>query len=394
MRDYRMRNPFQYGGVVGPEAFCNRKRELADLTRVMENGDRIFVYSERRLGKTSVVRLALSRLPRKQFVSAYIDLWPTDGEQSFVTTVARALTESMSGTVDRMLETARTLFSHLSPRITVDNQGRPAISFGLESPQRITTGIEEVLEAPARIARRGQRRVVIVFDEFQRILEYGSDTVERRLRGIIQSQKHVAYLFLGSRKHLIQKMFLDKSRPLYRAAGHYPIGTIAEEAWRPFIRRRFAEGRKGITDAQVHEICALTQGHPFYTQHLCHTLWDACDPGKALRQDSIQRALRLLLLREDYAYSILWESLTRNQQRLLRAIAGEEKVQRIFSAEFIAKHDLGSASSTQRAVESLLEKDIIDRERGSFIIPDRFFRLWVREVEAGDREGPLITHSA
>ena len=69
-----MRNPFQYGNVVGEEAFCNRKRELSDLRRAMENGEKLFLYSERRLGKTSLVKLALQKLPKSNFVRAYVDL--------------------------------------------------------------------------------------------------------------------------------------------------------------------------------------------------------------------------------------------------------------------------------------------------------------------------------
>ena len=60
-----------------------------------------------------------------------------------------------------------------------------------------------------------------------RILEYGNDQVERKLRSVIQNHRKVSYLFLGSRKHLIQKMVLDRNRPLYRAGGHYPLGPIA-----------------------------------------------------------------------------------------------------------------------------------------------------------------------
>ena len=59
-----MKNPFQYGGVVGGAAFCNRKRELDDLVRAMENSEKLFVYSERRLGKTSLIRSALNALAK------------------------------------------------------------------------------------------------------------------------------------------------------------------------------------------------------------------------------------------------------------------------------------------------------------------------------------------
>ena len=34
-----MKNPFQYGGVVEGAAFCNRKKELANLTAVVESRD-------------------------------------------------------------------------------------------------------------------------------------------------------------------------------------------------------------------------------------------------------------------------------------------------------------------------------------------------------------------
>jgi hypothetical protein len=54
-----MRNPFEYGGMVSGEAFCNRGKETSDLVRAMENGEKLFVFSERRFGKTSLVRAAL-----------------------------------------------------------------------------------------------------------------------------------------------------------------------------------------------------------------------------------------------------------------------------------------------------------------------------------------------
>ena len=96
-----MINPFQYGGVVGKDAFCNRQKELADLVKAMKNSERLFVYSERRIGKTSLIRQALERLPKRQFLSAYIDLWPTDGEESFAIASAKAIAESMASTAGR-----------------------------------------------------------------------------------------------------------------------------------------------------------------------------------------------------------------------------------------------------------------------------------------------------
>jgi hypothetical protein len=88
----------------------------------------------------------------------------------------------------------------------------------------------------------------------------------------------------------------------------------------------------------------------------------------------------LLLQRENYAYTTLWESLAFNQRKFLRGLAHEAAKVQPFSAAFIGTYALGSASNVQRVVDSLLEKDVIDRDNGSFLISDRFFRLWVQSL--------------
>jgi|GEM_PF-7065743 len=40
-----MKNPFEYGGVVGERAFCNRAEELEDLRRTVDNAGRLFLYA-------------------------------------------------------------------------------------------------------------------------------------------------------------------------------------------------------------------------------------------------------------------------------------------------------------------------------------------------------------
>ena len=202
--------------MVSGEAFCDREQETADLVRAMENAQKLFVFSERRYGKTSLVRTAMGKLPRKGYLCAYVDLWPTDSEAAFATAMAKAIADSMSISVDKLLETAKRFLGRLSPSLTVDEEGKPTLTFGLAKEVPVGAVLEEVLETPARIAAKNGPQVAVVFDEFQQILEYGSDLVERKLRSVMQHHRQVAYLFLGSRKHLIQKMVLDRNRPLYR----------------------------------------------------------------------------------------------------------------------------------------------------------------------------------
>jgi hypothetical protein len=372
-----MKNPFQYGGVVGGESFCNRTREAADLRRAVENAEKLFVYSERRLGKTSLIRKVLDELPEGEYLPVYIDLWPTDGETSFVLACAKAFSEAMASNAEKLLHTAKTFFARLVPSVTANDEGRPVVTFGFDRKRPDVPLLEEVLAMPVKAAEKEGRRVVVVFDEFQQILEYESDVVERLLRSSIQHQSEVAYIFCGSRKHLIRQMFMDSQRPMYRSGAHYPLGLIAEEHWQVFIAEKFSDSGKQIPAGMITEICRLTEGHPFYTQHLCHPLWELCEEGAEVTRELIEQAAALLLERESYAFMNLWDSLSRNSRRLLRGLALEEPGVQVFSAEFVRKYQLGSSSNVQRGVELLLKKDIIDKEEGRVVIPDRFFRLWI-----------------
>jgi hypothetical protein len=378
-----MTNPFQYGGVVGEDAFCDRQTELADLLRAMQNGERLFLFSERRMGKTSLVRLALTRLPRDEHLAAYVDLWPTDSEKSFVTATARALAEATTTRPERMLDAARAFFPQLSPVLTLDGAGKPELRFEVTPHRPLEQALEDVLSAPARIAEKRRKRVVVVFDEFQQILQYGDDRVERTLRSVIQGQDRVAYLFLGSQKHLIQEMVLDRSSPLYRAGAHYPLRPIPTPEWQPFIRSRFEDSKRRIPEAQIEAVCEMCGGHPFYTQHLCHALWELCEPGKAVTDELVRAALALLLERESQAYSALWEPLTGPQRRLLVGLAHDGETGEIYATPFRERHDLGAPSTVQRAATALLRRDLIDRSDGTYVISDRFFRLWIRRDFAG-----------
>ena len=154
-----MKNPFEYGGVVDGSAFCNRKKKLSDLVRAMENSEKLFLYSERRLEKTSLIHYALSKLPRDNYASAYVDLWASDGEVSFVTATAKAITESMGRNAEQLLDTAKRLFTHLVPSVTVDSEGKPKVTFGVSSERARDPEIEEVLMGPAKIAAHGKKKV-------------------------------------------------------------------------------------------------------------------------------------------------------------------------------------------------------------------------------------------
>jgi hypothetical protein len=374
-------NPFSYGGVVDGEDFCNRTRELADISASMKNGERLFVYAERRTGKTSLVLRAAKTLPASSYIPIYIDLWATSDERTFAEAFARSLATSSETRASKILEAAKMFFGRFVPALSLDDAGKPVLKFEAGNTPLSEQDLDEVLAAPERLAKKKKKFVVVIFDEFQRIADYPDDTLERRLRSIIQHHKHVSYIFLGSRKHIIQKLFLNSRSPLYRSAGHYPLVMIALEHWKPFITAKFRATGKKIGAEVIASLVALTEGHPFYTQHLAHTLWDITEKGKSAAEKDLTAALDTVLAREHYGYSSSWELLTPTQRRLLLALADPEyPAIPLFSGEFVRRFNFRSVSTVQRAISALTNKDFIDQAEDRFIISDRFFKLWLQRV--------------
>ena len=133
-----------------------------------------------------------------------------------------------------------------------------------------------------------------------------------------------------------------------------------------------------IDDSVITNICMQTNGHPFYTQHLCHAVWELCEPGDSVDKSMVERAIDLLLEREGYAYTSLWDTFSLNQRRLLIGLAQEHTVDEIFGSSFAKLYHLNSPSSVQRTVDNLLVRDIIDRDGSTYFISDRFFRIWIQ----------------
>ncbi len=372
-----MDNPFRFGGIVGGADFCNRQLERSELRQAIDNGDCLFLHSERRMGKTSLVSQVTSELDSTSYLPIYMDAWTTDSVNSFTLALARAVGRRLNMNLEHLLESLRNAFSRLIPSLTVDAAGQTQLQFHLTTDNDSARTLQDVIEGIYRIAREQSRRIVIVIDEFQRVLDFDSDEIERQLRSCIQQHRGVAWFFLGSKRHLLRGMFQDPARPLYRLGIHYPLQVIDKEHWRPFIRHRFEASGIDLRDTQLEEILRISGGHPYYTQHLCHTVWDMC-PSNEVPESLVSQAQTRLLEREGDTFSAQWEALTMTQQRLLLGISSQDAPVRPFASEFIKQWNLSTPSTVQRGIEALLTRDLVDRNEDGYFVLDRFLSAWLK----------------
>src|SRR5260221_14710644 len=84
-------NPFIYGEVVTATAFANRERERERLERDLAEGQKVFLISPRRYGKSSLVRGVMQALAAKRILTVEVTVAASSSYVAFLEAYAQAL---------------------------------------------------------------------------------------------------------------------------------------------------------------------------------------------------------------------------------------------------------------------------------------------------------------
>lgn len=372
-----MKNPFVFGEEVTGVHFCNRRDEITRLSNYMEASNKVLLYSPRRWGKTSLIKEVVSRLPRNKYIVVYADLYSVLREEHFSQIVARAFAHALSSPVQKALKIIRSLLSSFIPRITIDPMGETSFEFGFDSAKKGTALAEELLDAIARYAKDSKKAGVVILDEFQQIGELADDRLEKVLRSKIQSQRHVSYIFAGSKRHLLIDMFSNPSRPFYKSAIHFPLGQIPRKEMRQFVMEKFNGSKMPITAEVADDAITMAGDHPYHTQQLCFYVWEIAKKGRSITASLISEACERILSAENASYSNVWGMLTRPQKIAIKALAILKEGEAPFSLAFLQKVGLTSADAFRKSLESLVSKELVEKENGSYSISDVFMKKWL-----------------
>ncbi|ACO04910.1 MAG TPA: ATP-binding protein [Persephonella sp.] len=368
-----MRNPFYYGGIVSEKYFCNRENEIKELKKDILNGLNILIYAPRRFGKSSLVIHTLEKLKKeKKLKYIFVDLMGISSKEEFINEYFNAVAQSLEEPLDKVINFFKNVIKFRPViRVTVDEYGRT--KFHLEfSPEKTLETLEEVLDLPLFYAKKG-RNICIVFDEFQEIEVLG---IENRLRSKLQHHSNrISYIFMGSKKSILQKIFQDKKRAFYRSVKHFQIKEISEKDWIKFIQDRFKKTGKDIDKSFIKEIVTITRGFPYYTQQFAYELWENTE--KEVDEQVFKETLKLIMEREEDLFATEWDNLTSNQKKVLKLIV-EKNGQNLYDEHILAKYEI-KVGSLRKIIQILMEKDIIDRRENRYYLQDPLFEYWLKQ---------------
>ena len=377
-----MKNPFVYGEIVPLEAFADRVVELDRLITDLAEGQKVFLISPRRYGKSSLVRQALAQLARRKILTLELTVSSFSSYVAFLEGYARALL-ALETKAEKARSWMRDLFPGSRPDVRLEagpgGGASLAVSFpAVRTPRDASRLAEEVFALPGLLAERLRRQIVIALDEFHAVTAFYNGQVEHALRAAVQQQRQVGYVFAGSEPSLMEQM-VGMKRPFYKAGPVMRLERIPADEFAAFLEARFAatglKPEAGLGDAIVD----LAGNLPYDVQRLAHETWDRATTLKrrTVGLEDLHATLHRLLGEQQMLFEATWLRLTLGQRAALRAVVLEQGLE-LLATETRHRHRLGGASSVQTALAALMRQDLIAREPdGHYVVVDSLLREWV-----------------
>ena len=311
-------SPFRFGQIVDSEEFTNRHQEITLFKANLLSGNNLILMSPRRYGKSSLVKqFVLLHADEPNTIHCMIDLFSIQNEEDFYEVLSRELIKS-SGKLEEWLNSAKTFFTQLVPRISIgtDPLNDFSISFDMKEIEKHKT---EILDLPEIIAQRKNKRIILYLDEFQNVGSFDNSLgFQKLLRSVWQKHKNVSYCFYGSKRHMMREIFDKTDKPFYRFGSRFILGRIETEHWVKFIFEKFQQTHKLIDQTLILDIVSKMKNHPHYVQQLAHFVWSFS--GKKVTPDVINYALQFMLTSNSSFFVKIIEELSKTQINLLKAI--------------------------------------------------------------------------
>ncbi len=374
-----MDDAFIFDKYVTGKAFTGRYSECSALGNLIEKGENVSIYAAPKAGKTSLIQQALINLRTSgcHLTPVMLSLLKVRTVEDLLSALSSALISSLAAGpyeyedyIRKYLPGDNFYFDHSD----YEDLGKIVQMKGEAREEDIIAA----LTLPYAISEQTGKKICVVLDEFQTIMQIPS--YERGLRHmeIISSENagkgQMSYIFCGSAVNAMKFIFTQK-KFFFRNVVNIPLGQISEQDVINYIVEGFRPSGKVIEKDLIQRPYRVFRGSMWYLNQmsfLCGARAIGYINGKII-SDAIETLISENLPR----FRCYVNSLTVFQMSFLRAVLHGQT--RFSAAEVIEKYDLHSSANVKRVCEALLKKEIITfTEKGEPMVIDPLFEYWFR----------------
>ncbi|MFV0387249.1 MAG: AAA family ATPase [Pyrinomonadaceae bacterium] len=391
-----MKNPFEFGRELDAGELVNRTEEIQIVLDTIANSGKLFIIGPRRFGKTSLLKAVAQISEKGGNLVVRINAESFSSVNSLVEKLLELTAAQIGGTKQVVGNKIKEYFSSLNPEISFSvSQTEWKVSLGMQQAivrNEVSDLLVSALDALNRLAFDQSSKVALIIDEFQELLSFDSDA-EKKIRSAIQTHRNCAYIFASSKTRMLTEMVLEPSRPFYRMGQTLYLGKIPRPEFVRFLvdefeRSNFFDPSTSTLEKRdlVLKIIEVAHDVPFNVQMLAHGVWNALvqklvtNPGVAfITEEVIENVLLKIVKQSDPFYTQIWKGIPVSQRKALSASV-KNQGRNLLGKETIHTMNL-SASTMQRALESLINRDIL-REKEvegkiKYEFEDPFFSKWI-----------------
>jgi AAA+ ATPase superfamily predicted ATPase len=375
--------------IVGkpPKDVVDRKEEVGKIVNTMLDTKANVNYAligHRRIGKSTILG-EVRRQIGKKLITAYVDF----GEFRYSPVdLAEKLTEELTHAYYNTLPTTSKIASKVKSALTqlseikrvrarfiagIDEQGSPIIAidpYVKDRDENYRKALTDVFEYANKISEASGRKVVIIIDEFQHIIEYKKFSDLKNIldviRAILERRKNVSFIVSGSRIHYLRNILAEGGSPLF---GHFIILEIKELA-KNYAVELFLKSQPAASKQDAERAFDLVGGHPFYLVMLGHaykkteSLTDTYQELLTSTTGALYIYVNYIVtedLGSDYKSTAYW--------KILVSLSTGEK-----TVSDIAKDASLKMTGLPKFLTKLIEYDLVQKTEGKYSITDKIIR--------------------
>lgn len=363
---------FVVGKPVFGKDFYDRTLMKEEIKLLIKDGQNFMIKAPRRYGKTSLIKqtmyeinrdylyLDIRKIPRLNIITEQIMDYTY--EQAGVKGFFRGIGDNAISFLRNSKHSIKIKYEILEYSAEFFTSKREPFEYFLEA-----------LSTLEKVATALGKKIVVVFDEFQDVkrLNYEDIDLLEIIRGEIQHQQNVTYVFLGSIEHLITQIFENKKSPFFNFCVKFKLEPFAVKELQGQLENAYkSNGMTFESSSELEQLLTRLNGHPTNTILTMQKLFNSAQQRRkvVLKKSDLEQAYELayessLDLIEQYIVEL---NNRANYHDVLYRLANKEKQEL-------------SPQAVNQVLKGLLELGYISRiSRGEYLILDGFLEEYLK----------------
>jgi len=372
-------NPFVYQNFCSDSFFCPPIKTIHKLENMIIADSNVLISSAVRYGKTSLVQYYLeNKIDKNQYLTFYFDFFNTNNYIDFVKIIYKQIAQYLPYDYNMTLKVLKELFNVVRFNAVIDQNGILEFTPNLNS-YNFDELMSDIYKGLMKLSVKSKKKVILAFDEFQQVLVMEDSNVKKGLKRCMDQYPEIRYIFIGSKKYLMEETFFSKTSLLSNQAQKLEFSTIEADEIFTFINTKF---NNSLSRELFNKMHRKTKGNIGLIQEVCYHLYyykRLENKELEISENDIETVCNRLLNSKSEYYKLLLNRLSTPHKIAIKAViisGGYE----LYTKNNLFKLQV-TKSSLNTAIKYLYKEELIDKdENNRYFIVDSCFELWYHNI--------------